>query len=179
MKTSLFGLVAGFVSFLTIGLQGNTLYVSLNSPNPTPPYSSWATASTNIQVAIEAANPGDTVLVTNGLYNTGGEAMSGTLTNRIALDRALTVQSVNGPFVTVIQGAGATNGTSAVRCAWLTNNATLIGFTLTAGRRKQADLKRLSQAAVFGVPPPTQPSAIVSLSRTRPGSTAAERIRGH
>lgn len=146
MRTSLFGLAAGFLSFLTINLQGATLYVSLNSPNPTPPYSDWSTASTNIQIAIEAANPGDTVLVTNGVYNTGGEAMSGTLTNRVALDRALTVQSVNGPFVTVIQGAGATNGTSAVRCAWLTNNSTLVGFTLTAGATQTSG----TQATIAG-----------------------------
>lgn len=133
MKTPPFRFVTASLSLLVIGVQGATLYVDLNSPNPTPPYSDWSTAATNIQVAIEAANPGDTVLVTNGVYNTGGQAMAGTLTNRVALDRAVMVQSVNGPFVTVIQGAGATNGFNAIRCAWLTNNATLIGFTLTQG----------------------------------------------
>lgn len=126
-------LLAVFLSFLATCVQGATLYVNLTSSNPTPPYSTWDTAATNIQVAIEAANPGDTVLVTNGVYNAGGKAMAGTLTNRVALDRALTVQSVNGPFVTIIRGAGATNSPLAVRCAWLTNNASLIGFTLTQG----------------------------------------------
>jgi hypothetical protein len=125
-------LVAAF--FLTVGqVWSATLYVDLNSTAPTPPYSSWATAATTIQDAIDAATDGDLVLVTNGVYATGGKVMFGDLTNRVALDKAITVQSVNGPFVTTIRGNGATNGLNAVRCAWITNGATLQGFTLTAG----------------------------------------------
>jgi hypothetical protein len=44
----------------------------------------------------------------------------------------LIVQSVNGSLVTVIQG-NRTIGNAAVRCVYLTNNATLIGFTLANG----------------------------------------------
>jgi hypothetical protein len=73
------------------------------------------------------------VLVTNGAYSTGGKVMAGDLTNRVVIDKAIAVRSVNGPWVTMIEGAGAANGTSAVRCAWLTNGAILQGFTLTAG----------------------------------------------
>lgn len=42
-----------------------TLYVSLGSTNPTPPYTNWATAATNIQDAIEASADGDLILVTS------------------------------------------------------------------------------------------------------------------
>ena len=34
-------------------------YVDVNSTNATPPYTNWATAVTNIQVAVDAAAAGD------------------------------------------------------------------------------------------------------------------------
>ena len=115
------------------------LYVDLNSTNPVLPYAGWSTAATNIQDAIDASTNGDLVLVTNGIYATGGRSMDGIITNRVALYKAITVQSVNGPFVTVIQGAGMSIGVSAVRGAWLTNNATLVGFTLKWGATRVAE----------------------------------------
>jgi hypothetical protein len=113
-------------------------YVDLNSPNPTAPYADWSTAATNIQHAIDAAAAGDTVLVTNGVYASGGKVKSGDLTNRVALDKEVVVQSVNGPWFTTIRGHGATNGNAAVRCAWITNGAVLQGFTLTAGATRSS-----------------------------------------
>ncbi len=113
-----------------------TRYVDLNSPNPTPPYTTWGTASTNIQVAIDAAVSGDVVLVTNGLYRTGGRAVFGTMTNRVVVDKPVQIQSVNGPQFTFIEGYQVpvtTNGDGAVRCVYVTNGALLDGFTLTNG----------------------------------------------
>ena len=46
-------------------------YVSLSGADIAP-FTNWATAATNIQAAIDAAEAGDTVLVTNGVYDTGG-----------------------------------------------------------------------------------------------------------
>jgi hypothetical protein len=108
-------------------------YVDLNCTNPVAPYTDWSIAATNIQDAIDAASAGEIVWVTNGIYATGGKVKTTTLTNRIALDKALTVQSVNGPFVTIIQGNGNGDGGKAVRCAWLTNGAVLKGFTIQGG----------------------------------------------
>ena len=119
--------------FFILHASSATLHVDLNSTNPVSPYADWSTAATNIQDAIDASSNGDKIWVTNGIYQTGGRVMAGDLTNRVALNKAVTVQSVNGPWATIIQGTGATNGTAAVRCAWLTNNATLIGFTLKWG----------------------------------------------
>jgi hypothetical protein len=121
------------LTFFTLRASSATFYVDLNSTNPVSPYADWSTAATSIQDAIDASRDGDQIWVTNGIYQTGGRVMAGDLTNRVVLDKTVTVQSVNGPWVTIIQGAGATNGTAAVRCAWLTNNAALIGFTLKWG----------------------------------------------
>jgi hypothetical protein len=113
-----------------------TYYVNQNCTNPTPPYSDWTIAATNVQDAIDQSTNNDTILVTNGVYAFGGRSMDGVITNRVSLFNPINVQSVNGPAVTIIQGAWdptSTNGLLAVRCAWMTNNAILSGFTLTGG----------------------------------------------
>ncbi len=111
-------------------------YVAVDSATPTPPYTNWATAARDIQSAVDVAEPGALVIVSNGVYAAGGRMVYGTMTNRVVIDRAILVRSVNGPAVTVIQGCqvpGSLNGDGAVRCAYLTNCATLSGFTLTGG----------------------------------------------
>ena len=123
----------------TLNASAVVLYVDLNSTSPTSPYTNWGTAATNIQDAVNAANPGDKILVTNGIYQTFGRFLPDPA-SRVVINKAVTVQSANGPTVTVIQGyqvPGTTNGTSAVRCAYLNNGATLSGFTLTNGATLQ------------------------------------------
>lgn len=134
LRTPIAFCVASLV--LTFNCIATIRYVDLNSLGPASPYTDWSTAATNIQDAIEASVAGDVVLVTNGVYTSGGKVKGGNLTNRVALDKPLTVQSVNGPSVTIIQGIWnpiVTNGPAAVRCAWLTNGAFLSGFTIRGG----------------------------------------------
>src|SRR5438445_10681630 len=79
------------------GASAATHYVDVNSTNATPPYTTWSTAATNIQDAVDAAVAGDEIVVTNGIYASGGRAVYGTMTNRVAVDRPLKLRSFNGP----------------------------------------------------------------------------------
>src|SRR5439155_17317049 len=58
----------GISATVTVHVVAGIHYVAADSANPTPPYASWATAPTNIQDAINAVEPGGSVLVTNGIY---------------------------------------------------------------------------------------------------------------
>ena len=122
----------------TINVSATVRYVDLNSPSPAPPFTNWAAAATSIQDAIDTADAGDEIVVTNGIYATGGRPVgTQVLVNRVAVGKPLTVRSVNGPAVTVIQG-NSPIGDGAVRCVYLANAATMTGFTLTNGATRSS-----------------------------------------
>ena len=125
----------GFLLALTTTFATDR-YVSLSGSH-VPPFVDWQTAATNIQAAVDAAAAGDQVWVTNGIYATGGLfAPAGNTSNRVLVTKPIVLQSVNGPEVTIIRGEvtpGTTNGVRSMRCVWLTDGATLSGFTLTNG----------------------------------------------
>ena len=89
---------------------------------------------------------GALVLVTNGIYGAGGRDG-----NRVVVDRPVILRSVNGPELTLITGSGTT------RCVYLTNAASLSGFTLTngvadygAGVRCESDSEVVSNCSLAG-----------------------------
>jgi hypothetical protein len=137
MKSRCPQLAAALLTLFAFNASATVLYVNVNNTSPTSPYTNWTTAATNIQDAIDASTNGDQILVTNGVYQTGGRVVYGSLTNRVVIDKTVTVQSINGPGTTVIRGNPVT-GDSAVRCVYLTNGAVLIGFTLTNGSTRNA-----------------------------------------
>jgi hypothetical protein len=133
-------LLSAFCLLLLLGTaSAATRYVWQGSFSPAPPYTNWASAAHVIQNAVDAAQTGDTVRVAGGVYATGGRAVGiNLLVNRVAIDRAITVQSLMGPEVTSIVGTGPP-GSNAVRCVYLTYAALLAGFTLTNGATQTSD----------------------------------------
>ena len=137
MNSRLILLGAAFCLLCIGSAAGTTFYVDVNGTNPVPPYADWSTAATNIQDAVDASTNSDLILVTDGIYAAGGRPLTGyMLTNRVVIDKPVTVQSANGATATIIQGyqiPGAIYGAEAIRCVYLTNGASLVGFTLTNG----------------------------------------------
>lgn len=137
MRVLLLWASAALTSFLFSSLRAGVLYVDESSTNSVAPYTNWSTAASVIQDAVDAAAAGDKVLVTNGVYATGGHvAVGGIITNRVLLDKPLALRSVNGATVTTILGyqiPGTFYGDQAVRGVFLTNGASLDGFTVSNG----------------------------------------------
>jgi len=130
--------VAAFITTAALySVSAATRYVSLDSPNPVPPYTNWATAATNIQDAVDAAAAGDTVLVTNGVYAVGERTSTGGWGNRVVVTNSISLESINGPSVTTIAGSQLRDEygmvTNGIRVVYLGTNAVLSGFTLTNG----------------------------------------------
>ena len=99
-------------------LHGDVFMWMSANPIPVAPYTNWPTAAMDIQSAIDVATSGDLILVTNGVYNTGGQMVYGSLTNLVVINKAVTVQSMNGPAVTLIKGIRCI-GDNAVRCIYI------------------------------------------------------------
>ena len=132
-----------------IGIDGN-----IPPPQPPPPTgtntiyvgkygtSNGSNYFTVIQDAVDAAADGGLIIVSNGVYDTGGKSGEdgvSAITNRVLCDKAIIIRSVDGPDSTFIVGAPdagtGENGPGAVRCVCFPWNsgATISGFTLTNG----------------------------------------------
>ncbi|MGD9782073.1 MAG: PKD domain-containing protein, partial [Kiritimatiellia bacterium] len=109
------------------------------------PFLTWADAAHDLQSAIDAADAMDEVLVSNGVYNAGGRTHLGALTNRVVVDKAIRVASVNGCAATSIEGSGPI-GDAAVRGVYLGSNACLAGFTVRGGATRAAGDAALDQS---------------------------------
>ena len=127
MKSSAQSVLVLVAIVLGFNACATTFYVDAGNAAPAAPFTNWPTAATDIQSAIDAATDGDLILVTNGVYGTGGRVVYGALTNRVVINKAVTMQSVNGQQLTMISGG------TQMRCVYAASNSGLSGFTLTNG----------------------------------------------
>lgn len=117
---------------VSLPLYAATRYVSLDGAHVWPFTDGWASAATNIQAAIDAATTNDVILVSNGVYRTGGRFYDG-LTNRVLVPFRMILRSLSGASATVVEGATPFGSDAAIRCVYLGSGALLDGFTLSNG----------------------------------------------
>lgn len=119
----------------TASYRSSIFYVDASRPDDSGDGYSWVTAKMTIQAAVNTALDGDTVLVTNGTYNSGTTVTPGyAVRNRVVITNNITVRSLNGPTVTIIEGSGVGyyDTVSAVRCVYMSKGR-IEGFTLQNG----------------------------------------------
>ena len=103
-------------------------YVVTNNPNAAAPYTTWATAATNVQDAINVAVDGADVIVSNGVYQ---------LASVMTVDRAITVRGVTGNRSDVVFDGGKLGSLDKKSAISLKNTAsvfadlTVSNFTFT------------------------------------------------
>lgn len=117
----------------------DTWYADASRPNDSGDGTSWATAKKTIQAAVNLATNGDTVVVADGVYNKGQTITPGGLSsNRVVITRPITVRSLNGADVTIIEGYGVFTNRFAVRGVYMSSGV-LDGFTLRHGVASSLD----------------------------------------
>lgn len=131
---SVLTIVLMFVSLVLGSAFATTFYVDASRPDDSGDGLSWATSKMTIQAGVDIAVEGDTVLVTNGVYDVGSRLSPGQALchSRVVINKPLTVQSVNGLSNTFIVGQGPI-GADAIRGVWIADNACISGFTITNG----------------------------------------------
>ncbi len=126
--TNAFGSVTSSICSLAIFTNSSGIFrcVNINNPTPAPPYNNWNNAATNIQDAINAANSGEKIFVTNGFYGFSSSS------NIVSVNFPLSLISMSGPAQTIIDGGGTTP------CVYLADGSLLSGFTVTNGTSTQS-----------------------------------------
>ena len=120
-------IIAMLVLCFSVSSYADTNYVWKGSPIDGPG-TEWSNAFHTIQGAVDVAGSNDTVLVTNGVYNVGSSVTPGyNCANRLVITNNITVRSVKGPAVTIIDGSNSVRGVYM-------SAGLLTGFTIKNGQ---------------------------------------------
>ncbi|MDD5484061.1 MAG: choice-of-anchor Q domain-containing protein [Kiritimatiellae bacterium] len=113
-------------SFFALNCPADTHYVTTNGSSINP-YTTWETAGTSIIDVVNAAmtNTADRLVwVSNGTYY---------LTNQVSITNVLTLKSVNGHALTIVDGNNPPGKLVSNRCFFISAAAVLDGFTVQNG----------------------------------------------
>ncbi len=128
-----------------------TRYVSPFGGNSYP-YTNWTGAARTIQDAIDSARGGDIVLVTNGVYDSGGHEAGG-MWSRVAVTSAIQVIGLGAPTGVVVMGSSDPSssnglGPAAVRGIYLAAEGAMVsGIIIQGGRTSE---ERVWHKKAFG-----------------------------
>jgi hypothetical protein len=107
-------------------------YAAKNGQTPSGAYTSWETAASSIQDAVNAATTNDTVWVGAGRYTIPANATNYAGSNVVFINRPLTLRSSNGvASSTFIDGSGAYRGIAVHYPVHTTNQIIIDGFTIS------------------------------------------------
>lgn len=124
-----------WLSVVPMGSAATTYYVSDLTGNDTNNGAGWDAALKTITNGLSRTSPGDTVLVSNGVYYSQQPIVipdiGWTNVSMIFLTNMATLKSVNGAANTIIDGnyLNVTN-----RCIYMDGTGVLDGFTIRGGR---------------------------------------------
>ena len=128
---SIFSIIG--ILLISSSALADTHYVRPTCAGSSSNYTTWATAATNIQDAVNAASDNDTVLVTNGTYYYTRPAFTNVpkvmSNSMVVVTKGITITSVNGTNATIVNG---NRPTFTNRCFYIDHaDAVLEGFKLT------------------------------------------------
>ena len=117
---------------LTAAILGADHYVAQNGQTPSGTFTSWETAASNIQDALNAAYTNSTVWIGAGRYTSSTSSVNYAGTNVVYIDRALTLSSSNGATGSVIiDGQGSNRGIAVVYSGSTTNLFVISGLIIS------------------------------------------------
>ncbi len=126
------GEIATYLATDFIIVVSDPRYVATNGLHIAP-YTSWATAASNIESAVAISYDFMLVFVSAGTYR---------ITSPIVLTSAVEVYSVCGPEQTIVDGAGTT------RCFYIATEARLNGFTISNGSAQGSGIDSYGGGAI-------------------------------